>query len=48
MMGPICCPETSARNYYYNRGNIPEERKTSTTKFHLYPSSGVILFHADT
>jgi hypothetical protein len=24
-MGPICCPETSARNYQYSMRNIPEE-----------------------
>ena len=25
-MGPICCPETSVRNYHYSLRNSPEER----------------------
>ena len=26
LMGPICCPETSVRNYHYTLRNSPEER----------------------
>jgi len=29
-MGPIGCPETSAKNYHYTLRNFPEERR-----FHL-------------
>jgi len=25
-MGPVCCPETSVRNYHYSLRNNPEER----------------------
>jgi len=27
-MGPIGCPETSVRNYYYTLRNIPDERRS--------------------
>jgi hypothetical protein len=28
-MGPICCPETSVRNYHYQLNNDPVERSSS-------------------
>jgi hypothetical protein len=30
-MGPICCPETSVRNYRYTLRNSPEEPETRIT-----------------
>ena len=32
-MGPIGCPETSLRNYYYSPRNNPEKRSSHTRKF---------------
>jgi len=32
-MGPVGCPETSARNYHYIPRNSPEERSTHRDVF---------------
>jgi hypothetical protein len=34
-MGPICCPETSVRNYHYSLRNSPEERSSPMVTVHF-------------
>jgi hypothetical protein len=49
-MGPIGCPETSVRNYYYTLRNRPEERSSHLfrggslkKRMDAFPTSGVML-----
>ena len=39
-MGPICCPETSVRNYHYSLRNNLEERSSDRERLQLVSAAG--------
>jgi hypothetical protein len=47
-MGPICCPETSAKDYHSTLRNTPEERRyQSSSRPNNHSRSGILTIPGD-